>query len=187
MSRLMTLLCLALTAAACNPYMAAVSAVSTTYGVATDPRSVGVQASDTEIEAEIKASLLASSVPGTSGLSAYCRQGVVVLTGVVAPDSQAGRAAVALARDTAGVRRVETFFVASRPSTTGDLELAGQIKAAFFADPSLSARDVDVAVYAGHAVLIGVVESEQQVEEFVHDARSVDGVVSVRSYIQLPD
>lgn len=183
--RPLPLLLLLGTLAGCNPYMAAVSAVSATYGVATDPRSVEVQASDTEIEAKLGAALLDSPVPGTGSLSAYCRQGVVVLTGVVPPGSEAGRAAVALARQTSGVRRIETFFVAEQPSATDDLELEGRVKAAFVADPNLYARDVSVVAFAGHVVLIGVVSSDAQADEFVDDARTVSGVVSVRSYIQL--
>jgi osmotically-inducible protein OsmY len=40
-------------------------------------------------------------------------------------------------------------------------------------------------VYAGHVVLVGVVDSWQKVEDFREDVRSVDGVLSVRSYIQV--
>jgi len=40
-------------------------------------------------------------------------------------------------------------------------------------------------VYGGNAVLIGVVTDPTHLEEFVNDARSVNGVTSVRSYIQL--
>jgi osmotically-inducible protein OsmY len=81
--RALLLLMLAVSLAGCNPYTAAVSAVSETYGVAEDLRSVSTQASDTEIEATIKTALLASPVPGTGSLSVFCQQGVVVLTGVV--------------------------------------------------------------------------------------------------------
>jgi osmotically-inducible protein OsmY len=180
----LTLLALALGVVGCNPYMAAVSVVSESYGVATDERSVSVQASDTEIEAEIEKSLLESSTPGTDSLSVFSRRGVVVLTGVVTPGSGTGRAAVKIARGTPGVKRVETFFVASQPSTVGDFELKEKIKASFVADPNITAEQVDVVVYAGHVVLIGVVANVEQSEEFVSDASSVAGVLSVRSYIQ---
>jgi hyperosmotically inducible protein len=171
--------------AACNPYVAAVSVVSESYGVATDERSLSVQASDTEIEAEIERSLLESPTPGTGSLDVFSRRGVVVLSGVVPPGSDAGRAAVKIARKTPGVRRVETFFVASQPSKVSDFELKEKIKATFVADPNVLAEQVDVAVYAGHVVLIGVVGSMEQSEEFVNDASSVPGVMSVRSYIQV--
>jgi len=36
-------------------------------------------------------------------------------------------------------------------------------------------------------VLIGVVTDPAHLDQFVDDARSVDGVVSVRSYVQVAD
>lgn len=170
--------------AGCNPYVAAISAVSQTYAVASDERSVATQASDAEIEGKIKAALLSSPVSGTSSIGVYSRRGVVVLVGVVPRGSGAGRAAVDIARQTDGVRRVETFFVASRPSEAGDLELEAKIKEAFVADSSVSAERVSVSVFAGHAVLVGVVAGTAQEQQFVDDASAVPGVVSVRSYIQ---
>lgn len=173
--------------AACNPYMAAVSAVSATYGVATDVRSTAVQASDTDIEAKVEAGLLQSPVPGTGSLDVTCRQGVVLLAGIVPPGSGAGHAAVDVARQVPGVQRVETFFVPERPSEMSDLELKAKIKEAFVADTNLISGRVDVDVYAGHVVLIGVVDGPRQIQEFVDDAQAVPGVRSVRSYIQLPE
>jgi len=81
--------------AGCSPY---VLAVKETYEVATDPRSLVTQATDTQAELQIKAALLASPVRGTSGIDVYCRQGVVALVGVVPPGSQAGQAAVSIVR-----------------------------------------------------------------------------------------
>ena len=168
----------------CNPYVAA---VSMTYGVATDARSVATQASDTETESSVKASLLASPVAGTDGLNVWCRQAVIVLAGVVPPGSQAGAAAVQIARTTPGVASVETFFVADRPSEASDLEIEGEIKAAFAADPNVMEERASVGVYGGHVVLVGVVEDPSKIDRYVADAQSVNGVRSVRSYIQLVD
>jgi osmotically-inducible protein OsmY len=172
---------LSLAAGGCNPYVAAISA---TYGVATDLRPVGVQASDTEIEAAVKAALLDSPVEGTGGLRAYCRQGIVVLTGVVPPGSPAGQAAVQLAQQTPGVAQVETFFVPSAPSPAGDLEIEAAVKAAFVEDPNLFAERVDIAVYGGNVALIGVVDSQAHAEQFIAEAQGVPGVLSVRSDLQ---
>ena len=167
--------------AGCAPYALA---VKETYDVATDPRSLATQATDTQAELQIKAALLASPVKGTSGLDVYCRQGVVVLVGVVPAGSQAGQAAVSIARQTPGVRRVETYFVPSRPSWANDIEIKEQIRVSLIADPALVSGRVDIAVYAGHVVLVGVVDSRANVQKFIADARSVSGVVSVTSYIQ---
>jgi osmotically-inducible protein OsmY len=180
--RTLILLALTVAVAGCNPYVAAISA---TYGVATSDRSVATQASDAEIEGKIKASLLASPVQGTGSLSVFCQRGVVLLAGVVAPGSGTGRAAVNIAQATGGVVRVETFFVPSQPSSLNDDEIEGKIKAVFIADPNVIAGQVSVGVYAGHVVLVGVVNSQEQIDQFVADAQSVNGVVSVRSYIQI--
>ena len=166
----------------CNPYVAA---VSMTYGVATDARSVSTQASDTEIESAVKASLLASPVPGTGSLNVWCRQSVVVLAGVVPPGSPAGGAAVQIARSTPGVVRVETFFVSRGGSEASDLEIEGEIKAAFAADPNVMEERASVGVYNGHVILVGVVDNPAKIDEYVADAQSVSGVRSVRSYIQM--
>jgi len=184
--RHMLFLVLVVTLAGCNPYVAATSAIRETYGVATDVRSLSTQASDTEIEVQIKAALVASPVSGTSGLDVYCRQGVVALVGVVAQGSSAGSEAVRIARETSGVRRVETYFVGMRPSWTSDFEIKEQIRAIMVADPALVSGRVDIAVYAGHVVLVGVVPSREKIEKFIADARSVSGVVAVTSFIQLP-
>jgi osmotically-inducible protein OsmY len=186
--RIVLLVALAVSAAAaagCNPYVAAVSAVSATYGVATDVRSASTQASDTDIEAQIKSALLTDPVSGTGELTVFCRLGVVVLTGVVPPGSSAGREAVRIARETPGVVRVETFFVPYQPSSIDDFEIKEKIKAAFVSDPDVVAGRVDVAVYGGHVVLVGVVTSWRKADDFIADAQAVNGVVSVRSYIQV--
>jgi hyperosmotically inducible periplasmic protein len=165
----------------CSPY---VLAAKESYGVATDPRSLVTQATDTEAELQIKAALLASPVSGTSGIDVYCRQAVVLLAGMVPSGSHAGRAAVDIARQTQGVKRVETYFVPSRPSWESDLAIKEQIRAMLIADPVLVSSRVDIAVYAGHVVLVGVVESREKARKFISDARSVSGVVAVTSYIQ---
>jgi osmotically-inducible protein OsmY len=181
MVRIKHVLPLILALAGCAPY---VLAVRETYEVATDPRSVLTQATDTQAEVQIKAALLASPVNGTSGIDVYCRQGVVVLVGVVPPGSQAGQAAVAIARQTPGVKRVETYFVPSRPSWESDIAIKERIRASLIADPALVSGRVDIAVFAGHVVLVGVVDSRANVQKFISDARSVPGVVDVTSYIQ---
>ena len=167
--------------AGCNPY---VLVAKEGYEVASDPRSLVTQATDTEAEAQIKADLLASPVSGTSALDVYCRQGVVVVAGLVPSGSQAGRAAVDIARKAPNVKRVETYFVSHRPSWENDVAIKERIRAVLIADPALVNSRVDIGVYAGHVVLVGAVPSRANVQKFVSDARSVSGVVSVTSYIQ---
>jgi osmotically-inducible protein OsmY len=162
----------------------ATTAVRGTYDAATSERSLSTQATDTQAELQIQASLVASPVRGTSGLDVWCRQGVVLIAGVVPPGSSAGQEAVRLARETPGVKRVETYFVGARPSWTSDFEIKEEIRAVLVADPDLVSGRVDIGVYAGHVVLVGVVGSRPKTEQFVAKARSVSGVISVTSFIQ---
>jgi hypothetical protein len=57
------------------------------------------------------------------------------------------------------VQRVETFFVHSQPDPLTDFGIKEKIKATLFTDPRLIAGQVDLGVYAGHVVLVGVVDS----------------------------
>jgi osmotically-inducible protein OsmY len=172
--------------AGCNPYVIAASGVSATYGVVMEERSVSTQLADAKIEALIRAGLMASRVSGTGSFDVFCRQGVVVLAGVASRGSHAAREAVQMARTTPGVRRVKTYFVTARsPSMMSDFELKVKIKAALISDPGLIAGRVDIGVHAGHVVLVGVVGSRETIKKFVDDARSVTGVVAVKSYIQV--
>lgn len=182
--RRMPCFALALMLAGCNPYMAATTVVRETYGTATDLRSLSTQEMDTQIELRLKAALLSSPVRGTSGIDVYCRQGVVVLAGIVPPGSSAGQEAVRLARETGGVKRVETYYLSARPDWTSDFEIKEEIRAKLIADPNVISGRVDIGVYAGHVVLVGVVGSSQQAQQYVAVARSVGGIVSVTSFIQ---
>jgi osmotically-inducible protein OsmY len=171
--------------AGCNPYVAAVSAVRETYGVTTDIRSLATQETDTQAEIQLKAALLASPVRGTSAIDLWCRQGVMVLAGVVPPGSSAGQEAVRLARQTPGVTRVETYFVSARPSWANDFEIKESIRAKFIADPALTSGRVDLGVYGGHVILVGVVPSAQRARQYEADARAVGGVANVTSFMQV--
>jgi len=75
------------------------------YDVATDERSVGKQTDDAGIWGRIKNDLLHSDVKGTDSISVFCRNGVVVLAGIVANGSQAGTEAVKIARQVQGVKK----------------------------------------------------------------------------------
>jgi hyperosmotically inducible protein len=66
-----------------------------------------------------------------------------------------------------------------------DFALKTKIKTTLISDPRLTSGQVDVGVYGGHVVLVGVVDSWQRVEDFREDVRSVPGVLSVRSYVQV--
>ncbi|MGH7354972.1 MAG: BON domain-containing protein [Candidatus Rokuibacteriota bacterium] len=157
----------------------------TGYETATDERSLATQTADTKIAATIKKNLLESSVKGTGGLDVFCRNGSVVVAGVVERGSQAGSEAVAIARRVDGVKRVDTYFVPDQPSSVSDFTIKQKIGAKLVGDGDLKAGQVDMSVVAGHVVLVGVVSSKAKVDKIVAHARSTDGVVAVKSFIQI--
>jgi osmotically-inducible protein OsmY len=158
---------------------------TTGYDVATDLRSAEVQKADTEIEAKITADLLQSSVKGTGKLSVFCRNGIVVLAGVVEDGSQAGTEAVRIAGQVEGVKKVETYFLPNQPSVTGDFEIKEKIHFKMVGDADLKASQVDMKVIDGHVVLVGVVGSSDKVSRIIAIANSTEGVKAVKSFIQV--
>jgi osmotically-inducible protein OsmY len=155
------------------------------YEVATDERSVAMQQSDKKIALTIKKDLLQSSVQGTGRLDVFCRNGVVVLAGVAEPGSPLAAEAVKIATGMEGVRRVETYFVPSQPSKVSDFTVKEKIHAKLIGDRDLKAGQVDMAVIGGHVVLVGIVDRQEKVDKIVAHARSTQGVVAVKSFLQL--
>jgi len=159
--------------------------VYTSYQIATDQRSFETQHLDFGIAGTIKARLLESDVKGTGWVEVYCRRGVVVLVGVVERGSAVDRESVAVARRVEGVKRVETYFVPSRPSWVSDYTIKLKISARLIMDWQLRESQVTTSVLAGHVVLIGVVDHADKVKKILDYARATGGVVVVKSFIQV--
>ena len=49
----------------------------------------------------------------------------------------------------------------------------------------MKAGQVDMAVIAGHVVLVGIVDRPEKIDKIIAHARATDGVVVVKSFIQL--
>jgi osmotically-inducible protein OsmY len=155
------------------------------YDVATDERSVGKQTDDAAIWGQIKNSLLQSDVKGTDSISVFCRNGVVVLAGVVANGSQVGTEAVRIAHQVQGAKKVETYFLTSQRSRMSDFEIKEKIHFKMVGDSDLKADQIDMTVINGHVVLVGVLGSSGKAEKVIAIARATNGVKAVKSFIQV--
>ncbi len=153
------------------------------YDAVTDERPLGQQADDARISGTIKGDLLASGVEGIT-MSVFCRNGIVVLAGVVEHGSKAGKEAVSIARQIHGVRKVETYFLPSQ-SLMRDFMIKVGLYFEMALDSDLKADEVDVAVIDGHVVLVAVVSSRAKAERIVAMARVTRGVKAVKSFIQV--
>jgi osmotically-inducible protein OsmY len=119
--------------------------------------------------------------------------GHVYLVGFV--DSAAKRdAAVQTVRGVGGVRSVDAYLpVATEGSgdamsrEASDRVLQGEVKAALALGGQEVASRVDVEILAGHAVLTGVVASEEAIETATASAGKVNGVTGVTNFLRLPE
>jgi len=93
--------------------------------------------------------------------------------------------AVAVAHRVEGVKRVETYFVPSRPSWASDFTIQMKINAWMILDWNLKASQVSTSVLAGHVVLVGVVDHADKVKKILDYARATGGGVVVKSFIQV--
>ncbi len=66
-----------------------------------------------------------------------------------------------------------------------DFTIKQKINAKLIGDGDLKAGQVDMSVVAGHVVLVGVVNSGAKVDRIIGHARGTDGVVAVKSFIQV--
>jgi osmotically-inducible protein OsmY len=155
------------------------------YDVATDQRSVEKQIDDAGIWSQIKKDLQQSSVEGTGQIDVFCRNGIVILTGVVVNGSDAGTEAVRIARRVQGVKKVETYFLPSQQSRISDFEIKQVIHFKMVSDPDLKADQVDMTVIDGHVVLVGVVSSSAKINKIIGIAHATKGVKAVKSFIQV--
>ena len=70
-------------------------------------------------------------------------------------------------------------------STTRTASGEAKINAKIIGDGALRVSQVDMAVVAGHAVLTGVVDRPEKMEQIIHHARAVEGIVAIKSFLQL--
>lgn len=162
--------------------LAGLTGCETIYKAATEERPLSVLVDDEVITTKIKKGFF-DKAPNALGLSVFCHQGLVVLAG--AADPKLGEQAVAIARTVQGVKRVETYFLPGQPGPFQDLGITAKIKAKIIGDGALRVSQVDMAVIAGHAVLTGVVDRPEKIDQIIRHARAVEGVVAVKSFLQL--
>lgn len=161
------------------------TAASTAYETSVDERTVGTQAADAKIATTVRKRITDYDTQGLLAVDVYCHQGVVVIAGIVPQGAPLRAKAPEIARGVDGVNRVETYYVPSSPSKVTDVGIGAKIKAKLVGDTQLKSTQVDWSVLGGHVVLVGVVDSNDKVQKIVGHVRAIDGVVAVRSFVQI--
>lgn len=160
------------------------------YKAGTDERSLGTYLDDTVIKDKIRAKIIADEDKGVQNaflaISISVHRGRVVMVGEI-PNEKTRQRAIAIARSTKGVRKLNTYFLPKgRKSTTvKDKKIAATVKGKFVSDPDLRAFQVEISVVHGHVVLAGFVADRASKKKCLYHASRTRGVVKVVDFIQV--
>jgi len=154
---------------------------------ATSEEDVFAQAQDKELKIQLREALAAR---GESPLAitpyVYMERGFVV--GFVG-DGAERDGVLSAAQGVEGLRSLQSYLP-DRPttsSTVDDVATKANVKAALVPHPEIGVTHVDIEVLDGHAVLLGVVGSEEARESAVTVATGVSGVKAVTNFLLLPE
>lgn len=153
--------------------------------------SVGQTVDDAAITTKIKTELLADSMLSPFEIKVKTMNGVVMLSGKVDSDAEFEKA-VTLAEATDGVKDVNADNLAVKDSKQlmSDTLITAKVKGLLLKNNitesnAASALNVSVETNNGIVYLTGTVENKQQAESAASLAKSVDGVISVKSDLKV--
>lgn len=147
--------------------------------------------SDSRINSEVRNKI--SSYPTLKGASINIKtsNGIVYLYGTVDSDSKADTA-MRLAKSTQGVKDVNSSHlnVKENQNNVDDSIITAKVKAMFvkeklFGDKEISAITITVETNNGIVFLGGTAENQQQIDNAIKIAESIEGVKSVKSSIEI--
>jgi len=142
------------------------------------------------MKAEILANLMEDGAVGRAGVTPYVYMGHAFLVGSVRTPAQRD-AATADAWRVEGVRSVEAYLPQARGNRSAsrrasDTRLKAELKGRLSRDPALTTR-IDLEVIDGHAVLLGVVPSQEAVQSAGTIAQGTGGMTGVTNFLLVPE
>ncbi|MCA1907096.1 MAG: BON domain-containing protein [Magnetospirillum sp.] len=160
-----------------------------TAGVAaSEERGIEGAAEDTKIRAEINEAWFRKNVDMFSKVTLAISEGRVLLTGTV-PSEQIREDAVSLTWQVAGVREVynEILVQDSGGFIDGarDVRIQQEIKSRMLFDKEISNINYTVDVTNGTVYLLGIAQSDAELNRVIGHAREVSAVKNVISYVRL--
>lgn len=160
-----------------------------TAGVAaSEERGIEGAAEDTKIRAEINEAWFRKNVDMFSKVTLAISEGRVLLTGTV-PSEQIREDAVSLTWQVAGVREVynEILVQDSGGFIDGarDVRIQQEIKSRMLFDKEISNINYTVDVTNGIVYLLGIAQSDAELNRVIGHAREVSAVKNVISYVRL--
>ena len=146
---------------------------------------------DRAMKAEILANLMEDRAVGGAKVTPHVYIGHAFLVGSVRTPAQRD-AAIADAWKVQGVRSVEAYLPEeprakrSASRAASDLQLKRELRGKLSLDPVLTTR-VDLEVIDGHAVLLGVVPSQQAVQSAGTIAQGMGSITGVTNFLLVPE
>ena len=152
------------------------------YGTAVDQRSLGDMASDKDLALRLKQELMHLRAKDGFFLNIYVYQGRVFLVGD--PPADFREPAVRFAIRQEGLQSLDyCFFPHNSGSPVSDFMAGCSLRVNLIFKPGISSSWVETEVYAGQAVLMGVVEKEEDVLQIAELARNTSGVRSIVNFL----
>src|SRR5262249_9815598 len=159
-------------------------------GTARSSESLASRLEDRAMKAEIIANLLEDGALGGAGVTPYVYMGHAFLVGSVRTPAQRD-AATADAWRVEGVRSVEAYLPQTRGKRSAaqiasDAKLKAKLKGKLSLDPALT-TPVDLEVIDDHAVLLGVVPSQEAMQSAGTIAQGTGGITGVTNFLLVPE
>jgi osmotically-inducible protein OsmY len=173
---------------------------------ATGDAAQAVPTSDAALETSVRARLYSAGATRDSDIDVSATDGVVTLTGAVEKEA-VEQQALAVARGTDGVTRVENQLAVATSGTAGPPDrgarntagaregtslantpgwITTKIQAQYFINPEIKPWNIDVTTLSGGVVeLRGEVDSAEDQAQAVQIARSTEGVTRVEDYLRV--
>ena len=173
----------------CSPVGLIVGAGAAAGSAAMEERPIDVVTSDLRISADIQTAFLDLGTDYFSALSITVREGVVLIVGEVAKPEQRLQA-VRIAWKTAGVGRVidEIRVGASGDSfthATRDAKIAAELKTRMTLDKNIFAVNYAIDVSRGTVYLLGIAQSQAELDRAIRLAKSIAYVKRVQSFVRV--
>jgi len=163
------------------------SGCGTAYKVAVDERNIRTQARDEKVTMAIRKKIVDDNQVKFLDISTYVYNGHVYLVGEYETSDQKTRA-IKLAKEVEGVKSVQGHFLPKKKGdlcgTTDNLELSVRVKAKLIKDKGIRSTNIEVKSVQCHIILLGLVDSRNQIRKAISHAKEVDGVRSVKSYLK---
>lgn len=187
--RSLALVALLATAPALSGCVGMVIGAGATAGVAaSEERGLEGATQDARIRVEINEAWFRHNVDMYSKVTLAISEGRVLLTGAV-PTEQVREDAVRLTWQVAGVREVYNELLVSESSGVidgaRDLRIQQEIKSRMLFDKQISNINYTVDVTDGTVYLLGIAQSDTELNRVIGHAREVSAVKNVITYVRL--